>query len=74
MQQLHVLRAPLESTPLRELNHAQHVLLAKRMRTATRPHHVQYVLQARMLLVVAQSAYRVLPALPTWTLGQLRLA
>jgi len=74
MQQLRVLRAPLVSTPLREPYHAQHVLLVKRMRTAIRPHHVQYVLQARTLLVVAQRAYRVLPALPTWTRGQLRLA
>jgi hypothetical protein len=56
MQQLRVLRAPLESTPLREPYHAHHVLLAKRMRTAIRPHHVQYVLQARTLAGVAQRA------------------
>ena len=56
MQQLRVLRAPLVSTPLREPYHAQHVLLVKRMRTAIRPHHVQYVLQARTLAGVAQRA------------------
>ena len=56
MQQLRVLRAPLVSTPLREPYHAHHVLLAKRMRTAIRPHNVQYVLQARTLAGVAQRA------------------